>query len=372
MKVLETEREILRKAAAFFASGDRADPVTRFRFVEQEKARYPVRILCAALGVSPSGYYAWRSRGPSARERSDAELAAEIRRSHARSRGTYGVPRVHADLAEAGHHVCRKRVARLMARDHLAGVHRRRFVRTTIRDEDAEPFPDLVDRDFTASGPDRLWVADITQLPTRSGPLLPRLDRRRLEPPGRRLDHGDPHAGRARHRGPRRGDRPPPSARTASSTTPTTAPIHEPRVRRRLRESGIAASMGSVGDCYDNAMAESFFATLETELIDRSTGRPPPRRRPRSSSTSRSSTTGSAVTAASATSVPSSSRSAIVRVRPPRPCDASPSTKPGQLQRPAGDLLLRSRVPSSPAGTPPECRRSRYAGAVDAVVLARA
>lgn len=170
VKVLETEHEILRKAAALLRSGDRADPVTRFRFVEQEKARYPVRILCAALGVSPSGYYAWRSRGPSARERSDAALAAEIRRSHAPSRGPYGVPRVHADLADAGFHVSRKRVARLMRRDHLAGVHRRRFVRTTIRDEDAAPFPDLVNRDFSAPGPDRLWVADITALPTRAGP----------------------------------------------------------------------------------------------------------------------------------------------------------------------------------------------------------
>ena len=143
--------------------------MTRFRFVEQEKVWYPVRVLCTALGVSPSGYYAWRSRGPSARERSDADLAAEIRRSHDRSRGTYGVPRIWADLTEAGHHVSGKRVARLMARDHLAGVHRRRFVRTTIRDEDAEPFPDPVNRDFRAEGPDRLWVADITHLPTRSG-----------------------------------------------------------------------------------------------------------------------------------------------------------------------------------------------------------
>ena len=146
--------------------------MTRFRFVEQEKASYPVRMLCTAVGVSPSGYYAWRSRGPSAWERSDAALAAEIRRSHARSRGTYGVPRVWADLAEAGFRVSRKRVARLMARDHLAGVHRRRFVRTTIRDESAAPFPDLVQRDFTAPGPDRLWVADITALPTRAA--LPR------------------------------------------------------------------------------------------------------------------------------------------------------------------------------------------------------
>ena len=120
-----------------------------------------MRILCRAVGVSPSGYYAWRSRGPSARARSDAKLAEAIRRCHARSRGTYGVPRVWADLAEAGHHVSRKRVARLMRHDHLAGVHRRRFVRTTIRDADAEPFPDLVNRDFSAAGPDRLWVADI-------------------------------------------------------------------------------------------------------------------------------------------------------------------------------------------------------------------
>ena len=79
------------------------------------------------------------------------------------------MPRIWADLADAGFHVSRKRVARLMRRDHLTGVHRRRVVRTTIRDEDAEPFPDLVDRDFSAPGPDRLWVADITQLPTRSG-----------------------------------------------------------------------------------------------------------------------------------------------------------------------------------------------------------
>jgi putative transposase len=244
--------------------------VTRFRFVEQEKERYPVRNLCRALGVSPSGYYAWRSRGPSRRERSDAVLAAEIRRSHARSRGTYGVPRVHVDLAEAGHHVSRKRVARLMRREGLAGVHRRRFVRTTIRDEHAAPFPDLVDRDFTAEGPDRLWVADITELPTRSGScylasIIDAWSRRvvgwsmathmRTE-----LVTGALDAAVVRRR-------------------PGTGLVHHSdhgsqytslAFGRRLRESGIAASMGSVGDCFDNALAESFFATLETELIDRS------------------------------------------------------------------------------------------------------
>ena len=231
---------------------------------------YPVRILCTTLGVSPSGYYAWRSRGPSARQRSDAELAAAIRRSHARSRGTYGVPRVHADLAEAGHHVSRKRVARLMAHDHLAGVHRRRFVRTTIRDQDAAPFPDLVDRDFSADGPDQLWVADITALPTRSGScylasIVDAFSRRvvgwsmathmRAELVTAALDMAvarrRPGEGLVHH-----------SDHGSQYTSLAFG--------RRLRESGIAASMGSVGDCYDNAMAESFFATLETELIDRS------------------------------------------------------------------------------------------------------
>ncbi len=244
--------------------------MTRFRFVEQEKVRYPVRVLCAALGVSPSGYYAWRSRGPSARERSDAELAEKIRRFHTRSRGTYGVPRIWADLAEAGHHVSRKRVARLMRRDHLAGVHRRRFVRTTIRDEHAEPFPDLVDRDFTALGPDRLWVADITQLPTRSGScylasIVDAFSRRvvgwsmathmRAKLVTSALDAAivrrRPAGGLIHH-----------SAHGSQYTSLAFG--------RRAREAGIAASMGSVGDCYDNAMAESFFATLETELIDRS------------------------------------------------------------------------------------------------------
>ena len=244
--------------------------MTRFRFVEQEKARYPVRILCSALGVSPSGYYAWRSRGPSARELFNTELAAEIRRSHARSRGTYGVPRIWADLAEAGRHVSRKRVARLMAADHLAGVHRRRFVRTTIRDDQADLAPDLVNRDFAAPGPDRLWVADITALPTRAGTcylaaVTDAWSRRvvgwsmashmRTELVTAALDaaivHRRPGEGLVHH-----------SDHGSQYTSLAFG--------RRLRESGIAASMGSIGDCYDNAMAESFFATLETELIDRS------------------------------------------------------------------------------------------------------
>jgi putative transposase len=157
-----------------------------------------------------------------------------------------------------------------MRADHLAGVHRRRFVRTTIRDEDAAPFPDLVNRDFTVAGPDRLWVADITELPTRSGScylasIVDAWSRRvvgwsmathmRTELVTAALDaaivHRRPGADLIHH-----------SDHGSQYTSLAFG--------RRLRESGIAASMGSVGDCYDNAMAESFFATLETELIDRS------------------------------------------------------------------------------------------------------
>jgi putative transposase len=239
VRILETEREILRKSSRLLRSGDRADPVTRFCFVEQAKARYPVRILCSALGVS-----------------------------HARSRGTYGVPRIWADLADAGFHVSRKRVARLMRRDHLTGVHRRRVVRTTIRDEDAEPFPDLVDRDCSAPGP--TGSGSPTSPSCRRG-AAPATSPRSSTPgaDGSSAGRWPPTCGPSSSR--------PPSTRFYTRRDKTVLRrLVEPAqytslaFGRRLRESGIAASMGPVGDCFDNPMAESFFATPETELIDRS------------------------------------------------------------------------------------------------------
>lgn len=140
-----------------------------FRFVEREKAAYPVTTMCRVLGVSPSGFWAWSQRPPSERARSDEQLAARIRVIHELSRGTYGVPRVHAELRYEGTRCSRKRVARLMAAAGLEGVHRRRAVKTTIRDRDAAPAPDLVNRTFSASAPNRLWVADITYVSTWSG-----------------------------------------------------------------------------------------------------------------------------------------------------------------------------------------------------------
>jgi hypothetical protein len=124
--------------------------------------------MCQTLGVSASGYYAWASRAPSARSLADGELTQRIKRIHEESRETYGMPRVHAELSEQGVHVSRKRVARLIAAG-LQGISRRKWIRTTERRPGASPAPDLVDRDFTAAGPDRLWVADITYIATWAG-----------------------------------------------------------------------------------------------------------------------------------------------------------------------------------------------------------
>ena len=128
--------------------------------------------MCRVLGVSPSGYYAWRKRPASKRAQADGVLLRRIRTSHATSQGTYGVPRIHADLRDAGIAVGRKRVARLMRTAGIAGVSRRRFVVTTARDRDARPAPDLVERSFGAAEPNRLWVADITYIPTLAGFLF--------------------------------------------------------------------------------------------------------------------------------------------------------------------------------------------------------
>ena len=128
--------------------------------MEQEKANHPIATLCRVLGVSSSGYYAWCKRSRSTRAQADERLLSQIHVIHRRSRGTYGAPRVHAELRAQGIRCGRKRVARLMGRAGLAGAHRRRYRSTTRQDPTAVAAPDLVKRDFTASGPDQLWVAD--------------------------------------------------------------------------------------------------------------------------------------------------------------------------------------------------------------------
>ena len=240
--------------------------------------------MARVLGVSKAGYHAWARRPPSARAAADAALLKRIRTVHAASRETYGAPRVHAELRARGERPVsfadippgdrpladgRKRIARLMREAGLVGASRRRnSVTTTRRNEEARPAPDLVDRDFTASRPDQLWVADITYVPTAVGFLylavvldawsrkivgwamashlrtelvLGALDmalgQRRPEDGIHHSDQGSRYTSLA--------------------------------FGKRCREAGGRPSLGSLGDAYDNAPCESFFATLEGELLDR-------------------------------------------------------------------------------------------------------
>ena len=244
-----------------------------YRFVERQRTTYPVTTMCRVLGVSPSGFWAWASRPPSQRARADAELGDRIAAIHRDSRGTYGVPRVHAELRYGGTRCSRKRVARLMRLAGLEGVHRRRAVRTTVRDRAAAPAPDLVNRTFRAPAPDRLWVADITYVPTWAGFLYVAV----VVDAFSRVVVGWSMAGHLRTElildaldmaiGRRR-----PGAGLIHHSDQGTQ-YTSLAFGRRAREAGIALSMGSVGDAYDNAMAESFFASLETELLDRTTFR---------------------------------------------------------------------------------------------------
>jgi putative transposase len=142
--------------------------MSRYRFIHAERATYPVAVLGRVLRVARSAYDAWARRGVSARAQADEDLAAQIAAVHARSRRTYGAPRVHAELRAQGVRCARKRVARLMRAGGLVGCHRRR-ARTTVADPAHTPAPNLVARDFTASAPDSLWLGDITYVATQEG-----------------------------------------------------------------------------------------------------------------------------------------------------------------------------------------------------------
>jgi putative transposase len=224
--------------------------------------------MCRVLAVSASGYYAWRKRPPSIRARADAELTSRITAIHQYSRGTYGTPRIHEELLAAGIRVGRKRVARLMKAAGLCGVSRRKWVATTVREPGARPAPDLVERNFIAAAPNRLWVADITYIPTWTGFLYLAVV---LDTFSRRIVGWamETHL---------RTELVLQALNLALCQRRPAAVIHHSdqgsqytsiAFGQRCREAGVRPSMGSVGDCFDNAMCESFFATLECELLDR-------------------------------------------------------------------------------------------------------
>ena len=242
--------------------------MSRYRFIEVEKVNHAVRTLCRVLQVSRTAYYQWSLEQLSARAKADIVLTERIAAIHARSRQTYGSPRVHAELHICGERHARKRIARLMRRAGLAGRMPRRYRRTTIGD----PFtvlPDLVQRDFTPTYPDQLWVGDITYIRTWEGWLYlatvldcfsrrvvgwAMTDHLRTELPLRALQMA------------------------LARRTPTDTLIHHTdrgcqytseAYTTVLKSHGIRSSLSRPGNCWDNAVAESFFSTLKLDLLYR-------------------------------------------------------------------------------------------------------
>ena len=238
----------------------------KFRFIHEHLREFSLRVMCRVLGVSPSGYYAWRSRPESTRSREDRRLKAKIRAFHAKSRGTYGSARIHADLREDGESCGRHRVARLMREDALVGAKAKQF-RTTTDSKHSDPVaPNLLNQEFSVETPDRVWAGDITYLRTREGwcylavlldlhsrfvvgwSLSSSLDR---ELPLAALEQAvarrRPGPGLLHH-----------SDRGCQYTCG--------EYQQRLEQLGMTASMSRTGNCYDNAVVESFFDSLKTEI----------------------------------------------------------------------------------------------------------
>ena len=243
--------------------------MSAFRLIEAEKASHSVPILCRLLGVSRSGYYAWRNRPPSEKARLDAVLSEKIEMIHRNSRATYGAPRVHAELRSIGIRFGRKRVARLMRQAKLKGCLRGRRMRTTRRLALRQVAPDLVRRNFAVEEPDRLWVADITYVRSKEGFvylafILDAWSRRVVgwsmathlrtelvvDALQMAIARRKPAPGLVHH-----------SDRGVQYTSLSFG--------KRLEDEGLVPSMGQVGTAYDNALAESFVATLKTELLYR-------------------------------------------------------------------------------------------------------
>lgn len=225
-------------------------------------------MLCRVLGVSTSGYYAWCDRPLSQRAKDDEKLTEQIRAFHQRSNGTYGAPRILQDLREGGVHISKKRVARLMRQANIRGVSRRKGILTTYRSITQDKAPDLVKRDFRVDKPNKLWVADITYIPTYSGFLYLSVV---LDAFSRRvvgwamashiktqlvLDALDMALWNRRPDG-------------VIHHSDQGSQYTSYAFGQRCVRMGVRPSVGSVGDCFDNALCESFFATLECELIDR-------------------------------------------------------------------------------------------------------
>ncbi len=239
----------------------------KFRLIDAEKVRLPIARMCALLGVSVSGYHAWRRRGPSRRQLDDMVFLAYIRTHFARSNGTYGSPRMHAELREEGLTIGRHRVARLMRDNGLRPNQKRRFKKTTDSHHSGPIAPNILDQDFAARGPDQKWGVDISYVWTAEGWLylaivLDLFSRRiigwavsdrlkkdlALTALQRAIALRDPPAGVIHH-----------SDRGSQYCSDD--------YRKLLRQHGFVSSMSGKGNCYDNAIVETVFKTLKSELV---------------------------------------------------------------------------------------------------------
>jgi putative transposase len=240
----------------------------KFCFIEDHRAVFPVRIMCAVLEVSASGYYAWRDRPDSARAHADRVLAADIRRVHAGNRAIYGSPRVHAALRAEGWRIGVNRVARLMRHHGIQGRHKRRIPRTTDSKHSLPVAPNLLDRQFTAPAPNRIWLADITYIPTGEGWLylavvLDMFSRRVV---GWAMSETMPQELTIAALQVSIINRRPGPGLVHHSDRGSQYAAHA--YRRLLDKHSMLCSMSRKGDCWDNAPMESFFGSMKTELDD--------------------------------------------------------------------------------------------------------
>lgn len=240
----------------------------KFEFIRAEKAHFPISKLCRSLRVSRSGYYAWFDRPPSARADEDLRIAQHVEELHTASRGFYGSPRIHRDLLERGVRVSRKRVIRIMRGKKLVGRVRRRYRATTMSEHDQPVAPNVLDRDFEAARPNERWVADTTELRVGSsggrlflaaildlysrfvvGWAVSAVNDRHLviKALEKALQRRQPARGLLHH-----------------SDQGCTYASED--YRKLLEAHGAVASMSRRGNCHDNAVAESWFATLKAEL----------------------------------------------------------------------------------------------------------
>ena len=239
-----------------------------FAFIDAEKAQWPIDVQCAVFGVSRSGYYAWKGRPEAPRALEDAMLVIEVKAAHKAGRGNYGSPRVHRELRARGRRIGRKRVERLMRQEGLAGRKKRRFRKTTDSNHSHPIAPNVLERNFEADLPNTAWVTDVTYVWTHEGWLYLAAI---LDLFSRRVVGWAGSANNDRALAMSALDR------ATSARTPAVGLVHHSDrgsvyasgdYGKALEKFGAVKSMSRKGDCWDNAVAESFFATIKGEMID--------------------------------------------------------------------------------------------------------